>query len=103
MESMPEACSTVAVDGRYVMKHDPFMYYTDVRDDPARCAKVVPLRQLTSDLAADALPTFAWISPNLCHDMHDCSIATGDRFLKRWVASDHARARDGRDHHHVVR
>jgi hypothetical protein len=85
MESMPEACSTVSVEGKYVMKHNPFMYYTDIRDDPARCAKVVPLRQLTSDLAADALPTFAWISPNLCHDMHDCSIATGDRFLRTWI------------------
>ena len=103
MESMPEACSTVPVDGRYVMKHDPFMYYTDVRDDPARCAKVVPLRQLTSDLAADALPTFAWISPNLCHDMHDCSIATGDRFLRTWI--DGSRPRSGADgiDHHVVR
>ena len=86
MESMPEACSTAPVDGKYVMKHDPFMYYTDIRDDPSRCAKVVPLRQLTADLAADTLPAFAWISPNVCHDMHDCSIATGDRFLRTWVA-----------------
>lgn len=85
MESIPKACSTVPLHGRYALKHDPFLYYTDVRDDPARCAKVVPLRQLTSDLAADALPGFAWITPNLCHDMHDCAIRAGDRFLRTWV------------------
>jgi phospholipase C len=85
MESMPEPCSTAVIDGKYVMKHNPFMYYTDVRRDPNRCNKVVPLRQLTSDLGAGALPTFAWVTPNLCHDMHDCSIATGDRFLRTWA------------------
>ena len=94
MESMPEACSTASVEGKYAMKHDPFMYYTDIRNDPARCAKVVPLRQLTSDLSRRCLPTFAWISPNLCHDMHDCSIATGDRFLRAWTPR--IRTRSGR-------
>jgi hypothetical protein len=85
MESMPEPCSTAVTAGKYVMKHDPFMYYTDVRDDVDRCGDVVPLRQLTSDLEASALPMFAWITPNVCHDMHDCSVATGDRFLRNWT------------------
>ncbi len=85
MESMPEPCSIAVTDGKYVMKHNPFMYYTDVRDDADRCNKVVPLWQLTSDLQAGVLPAFAWITPNVCHDMHDCSIATGDRFLRTWA------------------
>ncbi|MGZ5212519.1 MAG: alkaline phosphatase family protein [Actinomycetota bacterium] len=85
MESMPEPCSTAAIDGRYAMKHNPFMYYTDIRDDVDRCNNVVPLRRLTVDLGAGSLPTFAWVTPDLCHDMHDCSVATGDRFLHTWV------------------
>jgi len=86
VESMPGRCSTAAIDGKYVMKHNPFMYYTDIRNDVARCNNVVPLRRLTSDLRAGSLPTFAWITPNLCHDMHDCSVATGDRFLRTWAS-----------------
>jgi hypothetical protein len=86
MESMPEPCSKAVTDGSYVLKHNPFMYYTDVRDDVDRCNKVVPLRQLTADLRAGSLPQFAWITPNVCHDMHDCSAATGDRFLRTWVS-----------------
>jgi hypothetical protein len=31
------------------------------------------------------MPQFAFITPNVCHDMHDCSTATGDDFLKRRV------------------
>ena len=85
MESMPEPCSTAVTAGKYVIKHDPFMYYTDIRDDVDRCNNVVPLRQLTSDLQAGSLPTFAWVTPNLCHDMHDCPTATGDRFLRGWT------------------
>lgn len=85
MESIPEPCSTAVADGTYAMKHDPFMYYTNIRNHAARCNKVVPLRQLTTDLQAGSLPTFAWMTPNLCHDMHDCSVATGDRFLHTWV------------------
>ena len=85
MESIPSACYTGAQSGSYYMKHDPFMYYTDVRNDPARCKRVVPLQQLTRDLAANALPRFAWITPNICNDMHNCSVAIGDRFLHAWV------------------
>jgi hypothetical protein len=85
MESIPSACYTGVGNGSYYMKHDPFMYCTDIRSDPARCQQVVPLRQLKRDIAASTLPGFAWISPNICHDMHDCSIAIGDRFLRTWV------------------
>ena len=86
MESIPSVCYTGVASSSYYMKHDPFMYYADIRSDPTRCQQVVPLRQLKRDLAADALPRFAWISPNICHDMHDCPIAIGDRFLQTWVS-----------------
>ncbi len=85
MESIPGPCSTEPYAGMYALKHDPFLYYDDVRNNPDRCNNVVPLHQLSTDLNADALPGFAWITPNLCHDMHDCSVATGDRFLRTWA------------------
>jgi hypothetical protein len=45
----------------------------------------VPLSQLTSDARGGRLPRFVWITPNLCHDMHDCDVSTGDHFLSREV------------------
>jgi hypothetical protein len=77
MEDLPHPCFTGAGAGEYAKKHNPFVYY---RDLPA-CGRVVPLSELQADESSGTLPTFIWITPNLCHDMHDCSPATGDRFL----------------------
>jgi phosphatidylinositol-3-phosphatase len=85
MEGLPHPCFTGAGAGDYAKKHDPFVYYTPVADSPARCNNVVPLTQLGADERSHTLPRFIWITPNLCHDMHDCDVATGDRFLSHLV------------------
>jgi hypothetical protein len=85
MEGLPRPCFTGAGAGEYAKKHNPFAYYTSVARDPARCRQIVPLTRLFADERARSLPRFIWITPNLCHDMHDCDPATGDRFLARLV------------------
>jgi phosphatidylinositol-3-phosphatase len=85
MEDLPQPCFNGAGSGDYAKKHDPFLYYTGLVRDHARCARVVPLTSLTADERAHSLPRFVWVTPNLCHDMHDCDIATGDRFLSTLV------------------
>ncbi|MGI8412072.1 MAG: alkaline phosphatase family protein [Solirubrobacteraceae bacterium] len=81
MEDLPHPCFTGASAGDYAKKHDPFVYYRDLVRNPASCSRVVPLTQLAADERDGSLPTFLWITPNLCHDMHDCDPSTGDRFL----------------------
>jgi len=86
MDGAPSACFTGATYGTtYAKKHNPFVYFDDITGNPARCAKVVPMTRLSTDLTNGALPTFAWITPDLCHDMHDCTVATGDQFLSTLV------------------
>jgi hypothetical protein len=85
MEDMPHPCFRGAAAYPYAKKHDPFMYYEGVARDPRACGRVVPMSQLQADERARSLPRFIWISPNLCHDMHDCSVSTGDRFLRSLV------------------
>src|SRR5438128_7404117 len=78
MESMPSSCY-VGDAYPYMQKHDPFIYYNDIRTNATRCAAyVVPFTQLRADLTNGTVPNFAWITPNMCNDMHDCSIATVD-------------------------
>jgi hypothetical protein len=84
MEDMPSPCY-VGDAGDYAQKHDPFIYFNDIRTNPARCANIVPLTQFGRDLAANALPNLVWITPNLCHDMHDCDVGTGDSWLKGFL------------------
>jgi phosphatidylinositol-3-phosphatase len=83
MEDMPRPCFRDAGAAGYAKKHNPFMYYDAVAADPNRCRRIVPLDDLAQDLLRGRLPTYSFISPNLCDDMHDCSVATGDRFLAR--------------------
>jgi phosphatidylinositol-3-phosphatase len=85
LEGLPHPCFTGASSGEYAKKHDPFAYYTRIASNPARCRKLVPLSQLARDERTGSLPRFSWITPNLCHDMHDCSVATGNRFLAQLI------------------
>ncbi len=82
MEGLPRPCFRGAGAGDYAKKHDPFAYYTSVTEDRGQCTRIVPLTELSSDERSGTLPRFLWITPNLCHDMHDCSVGTGDRFLQ---------------------
>ena len=122
MESMPSAgytgnygdCSDPSLDPNctggdtgtalYVRKHNPFMQYPDIFNNPQQAANVVPLTQLSTDLADGNVPQFSWITPNICNDMHggapscpypdtptDANQATlyqdGDTFLNTWVSA----------------
>ena len=79
MESMGGSC--LAGNNVYAIKHDPFAYYGG-----ACPGNVVSMNQLSADLATPAqAPHFSWITPNLCHDGHDCSAQVADAFLSELV------------------
>ena len=80
-EGLPRPGYTGASAGAYAKKHDPFLYFREVVARPSWRARVVPLTALRTDLRRSRLPEFALVVPDLCHSMHDCSIAAGDRWL----------------------
>jgi phospholipase C len=84
-EGIPSPGFTGARSGRYAKKHDPFLYFPSVASNVARRARVVGLPQLASDVRSNTLPTFSLVVPDLCNDMHDCSVATGDTWLKEQI------------------
>ena len=85
LEGVPGPCYTGAGSGAYAKKHNPFAYYRDISGSPGRCRRLVGFGALAADLRSGALPTFAWLSPNLCDDGHDCATATADHFLARTI------------------
>ncbi len=88
-ESMPVNCSqTNSADGLYFPKHDPFVYFASITgnngtgDTSAYCdSHVVPMGQLYLDLQSGNLPNYSFVTPNICHDAHSCSLSTGDEWL----------------------
>lgn len=81
MESMPSPCFKGEAAGEYAKKHDPFMYYRALAASRPDCERVIPLTELQSDERAHTLPTLIWITPNLCHDAHDCGLEVTDHFM----------------------
>jgi hypothetical protein len=81
-EDLPYPGFTGGSARRYAKKHDPFLYFRDVVNSRARRDRVVPFTRLARDLARSRLPDFSLLVPNLCDDMHDCSVSTGDAWLR---------------------
>lgn len=67
--------------GTYARKHNPAISFTNISGSPARCANITDLHHFDP-----AAANYELIVPNLCHDMHDCSVALGDSFLKDLVS-----------------
>jgi hypothetical protein len=74
-EDLPSAGSTVCTSGNYARKHNPWVNFSNV---PASSNQ--PFSAFPTDFTR--LPTVSWVVPNLCDDMHDCTIATGDSWLQ---------------------
>jgi hypothetical protein len=87
MEDMTAPCTTNdSGSGLYTVHHNPFVHYANIVNNAGRCqTSVVPLGNLGTDISANTVPDFAWITPNLCDDMHDCTIAAGDAWLQKVI------------------
>jgi phosphatidylinositol-3-phosphatase len=85
-EGMQSTCDRASY-GRYAARHNPAVYFPGIRDT---C--------LTSDLSMGgatgrfatmlkkkSLRPFTFITPDLCHDGHDCTTATADSWLGTWL------------------
>jgi hypothetical protein len=86
-ENVPAGCFTGSRasggrdgSGTYARKHEPAISFRQIARDPARCARITDFQGF-DPTAAD----FSLIVPNLCHDMHDCSVAAGDQFMAGFV------------------
>ncbi len=86
VESMTTKCQ-IKSGGQYATKHNPWPYYIGTNDRTWCGTYDIPLGSSTSgvlvnDINSGNLPRFAYVVPNLCNDTHDCSVATGDAWLK---------------------
>ncbi|AEY88998.1 acid phosphatase [Streptomyces corchorusii] len=74
-ETLPSQGSTTCSSGTYARKHNPWFGFSNV---PTSTAKT--FAQFPTDYST--LPQVSFVVPNLCSDMHDCSVSTGDTWLK---------------------
>ncbi|MEV6795785.1 alkaline phosphatase family protein [Streptomyces sp. NPDC051320] len=89
-ESLPSQGSTVCSSGKYAQKHNPWFGFSNVPTSSAHT-----FGQFPTDYSK--LPQVSFVTPNLCSDMHDCSVRTGDTWLKNnlsayatWAKTHHS-------------
>ena len=78
-ESMPSSCDH-SNSGNYAVRHNPAVYYTTLH---GCSADDVSYSHLATDLAHNQLPAFSFITPNLIDDMHNGTVADGNKWLSR--------------------
>ena len=68
----------------YVSKHNPFVLFNDIRNNPARLANVKPYDQFAADLASNHVPDFVWISPKSVPRHARRRLCAGRARRQRW-------------------
>ena len=76
---MPSRCALTSTSS-YAVKHNPPAYYANLFPRVCRARD----RRYPGRLPRHLAP-FTFVTPNGCHDMHDCSVTTGDNWLRTHV------------------
>src|SRR5438128_2816993 len=66
----------------YARKHCPLSFFSDVINRLTEIKNLIPFTQFAQYLANNQLPSYSFISPNLCNDAHDCPLSTADTWLR---------------------
>jgi hypothetical protein len=83
-EDYPGNCFQGELHKKYARRHAPFVSYTNIQNNPERCAKIVNSQQLDKDIADRALPDYSFYVPNLDNDGHDTHVS----FASQWLARE---------------
>jgi phosphatidylinositol-3-phosphatase len=75
-EDLPAVGSPQCISGEYERKHVPWADFSNIPASVSQPFTSFPVGDYS------ALPTVSWVTPNMCNDMHDCSIKTGDTWLQ---------------------
>ena len=68
--------------GRYVVKHNPWPYFTPQSETVPCSTHDVPETQLAGDITNGTLPNAGMVIPDLCNDAHDCALSVADDWFK---------------------
>jgi phosphatidylinositol-3-phosphatase len=88
-ESLPSTCYFGGDSGSYAVRHSPIPYISDVQSNCLNryVAFEDPNLGFAHDLAANTLPNYAFITPNLCDDAHDCTLP-GSPIPDQWLQNN---------------
>jgi phospholipase C len=84
VDALPAAGATVCTSGNYARKHVPWVNFSNV---PASVTRSFTSFPQTAAGNFAALPDVSFVIPDLCNDMHNCSVATGSTWLRAHLSA----------------
>jgi acid phosphatase len=78
-EGLPGPGSPVCSAGAYARKHVPWADFSNMPGSVSLSFTSFPANSFAR------LPAVSFVIPDLCHDMHDCSVAVGDTWLRAHI------------------
>ncbi|KAH8820550.1 acid phosphatase [Xylogone sp. PMI_703] len=69
----------------YVRKHNPAILFDSVTNVPERLAVIKNLTMFYSDLEANLLPQWIFVTPNMTSDGHDTSVTVAGKWLRSFL------------------
>lgn len=83
-------------NGSYLQHHNPFIYFSDVKQSATLTADIVPFTQFATDLAAGTLPNYSFVIPDAQDDAHsckdgsliDCSLSSRLQHADTWLQTN---------------
>lgn len=85
-DSLPKFGFMGMFAGNYAKRHNPAAWYSDVIKSPEQQQNIVPFTQFPVDVAAQNLPDYSIIIPNLENDAHNGTPEAADQWLKTNIA-----------------
>lgn len=85
-EGYPGNCFLGATSGKYARKHNPFISFKNIQNNPDRCANIVPSTKMKKDLEKGTLPDFIFYVPDMDNSGHDTDVKYADQYIaKTWM------------------
>lgn len=83
-EDLPYAGFTGLISGNYLRRHNPLIDFTDVCT-PSEELHSVPFTQLSTDIANQSTPNYAYVTPNMQDDAYVGSLGKADSWLSKEI------------------
>lgn len=85
-EGLPSVGYIGGDTGSYTEHHNPFSYFSDVRNSSVERLNLVPASRFLTDVNNHTLPQFSFLVPDNANNGHNGSLAQADSWLKAHVA-----------------
>jgi acid phosphatase len=69
----------------YVRKHNPLVIYESISNNASRLSQIKNFTSFTSDLNAQTLPQWSFVTPNMTNDGHDTTVTFAANWARTWL------------------